>query len=68
VRDEPGIGAFVVELRLDPGGGTARLRLLTAGELARLRASRVIVADRARAIFELRTTMAPPLVGTASGE
>jgi hypothetical protein len=67
VRDEPGIGAFVVELRLDPGAGTG-LRLLTAGEMGRLRASRGIVADRARAIFELRTTMAPPLIGTVPGE
>jgi hypothetical protein len=64
VRDEPGIGAFVVELRLDPALGT-RLRELSPGELERLRATRRIVADRARAIFEVRTAMPPPLHGSS---
>jgi hypothetical protein len=66
VRDEPGIGAFVVELRLDAGAGSG-LRALTAAEIERLRASRRIVADRARAILELRTTMAPPVHQSANG-
>lgn len=62
MRDEPGIGAFVVELRLDPALGTG-LRDLSVGETDRLRATRKIVADRARAIFEVRTAMPPPLLG-----
>lgn len=65
VRDEPGIGAFVVELRLDPAAGPG-LRMLAPSEIARLRAGRRIVADRARAVFELRTTMPPPLSGKSS--
>lgn len=59
VRDEPGIGAFVVTLTLDQGSGRA-LRPLREAELARLRATRQIVADRADAVFELRPTMPPP--------
>lgn len=62
MRDEPGIGAFVVELGLDPALGT-RLRDLGPGEIERLRATRKIVADRARAIFEVRSAMPPPLLG-----
>lgn len=57
MRDEPGIGAFVVQLRLDR---TAEVRLLSAAEIERLRAGRRIVAERARAIFVLRTAMPPP--------
>jgi hypothetical protein len=66
VRDEPGIGAFVVELRLDPARG-AGLRDLGPGEIDRLRATRKIVADRARAIFEVRTAMPPPVLGSSTG-
>ena len=64
VRDEPGIGAFVVELPLDPASG-AGMRDLSPPELARLRAGRQIVADRARAIFEVRTAMPPPVHGAS---
>lgn len=64
MRDGPGIGAFVVELRLDPARGTGP-RMLTPSEIERLRSGRKIVADRARAIFELRTAMPPPLRGAA---
>jgi hypothetical protein len=64
VRDEPGIGAFVVELRLDPALG-AGMRDLSPPELERLRAGRQIVADRARAIFEVRTAMPPPVHGAS---
>jgi len=60
VRDEPGIGAFVVDLPLDPAAGLGP-RALTAGEIGRLRASRAIVADRARAILVLRSAMPPPV-------
>ncbi len=59
MRDEPGIGAFVVTLLLDQGQG-AGLRMLADAEVARLRATRKLVGDRARALFELRTTMPPP--------
>jgi hypothetical protein len=59
VRDEPGIGAFVVELRPGPAAPT-RPHLLDAGELARLRATKKIVAERAEAILEVSVTMPPP--------
>jgi hypothetical protein len=64
VRDEPGIGAFVVALRPAAGAGEG-LRALSPPEIARLRAGRRIVAERARAIFELRTAMPPPLRGAS---
>jgi hypothetical protein len=64
VRDEPGIGAFVVELRLDQAAGPG-LRMLGPQEIADLRAGRKIVADRARAIFVLRTAMPPPVHGAS---
>jgi hypothetical protein len=66
VRDEPGIGAFVVALRLDAdrGGG---LRMLDEAEIAHLRATRKVIGDRARAVFELRTTMPPPETHVAPG-
>lgn len=63
MRDEPGIGAFVVELRLDPLLA-AGLRELSPGEITRLRATRKIVAERANAIFEVRTAMPPPVLGS----
>lgn len=66
MRDEPGIGAFVVTLRLDAGQG-AGLRMLADTEVERLRATRAVVADRARAVFELRTTMPPPETHVAPG-
>lgn len=59
VRDEPGIGAFVVTLSLDQGSGRA-LRPLREAEIARLRATRQIVSERAGLVLELRTTMPPP--------
>lgn len=61
VRDEPGIsiGAFVVELQLDPGL-PAGLRELELAEIARLRTTKAIVAKRAAAIFLHRTTMPAP--------
>jgi hypothetical protein len=64
VRDEPGIGAFLVELQLDPAQ-PAGLRLLEPAELERLRATKRIVAQRADAILELRTAMPPPEVHVA---
>jgi hypothetical protein len=59
VRDEPGIGAFVVELHLEPGapGGP---RVLGAADVERLRATKKIVADRAEAILAVSTTMPAP--------
>lgn len=60
MRDEPGVGAFVVTLGLDPAGGEGMRELLPA-ELERLRATRRIVADRARHVLELAVTMAPPV-------
>jgi hypothetical protein len=64
VRDEPGIGAFVVALELDPDARPGP-RLLESGEIEHLRASKKIVADRANAIFELATSMPPPQVDAA---
>jgi hypothetical protein len=61
VRDEPGIGAFVVTLQLDQAPG---LRELGQAEIDRLRATRKIVGERARAILELRPTMPPPEIHT----
>ena len=66
MRDEPGIGAFVVTLRLDEGQG-AGLRMLADAEVERLRATSKVVGDRARAVFELRTTMPPPEIHVAPG-
>ncbi|GAB3404227.1 hypothetical protein GCM10027318_13910 [Massilia agilis] len=60
MRDEPGIGAFVVQLRLDR---VAQPRALSAAEIARLREGRRIVAERARALFVLRTALPPPMHG-----
>jgi hypothetical protein len=59
VRDEPGIGAFLVELQFDRATSDG-LRMLGPAELERLRAARRVVADRADAVLELRTTMPPP--------
>jgi hypothetical protein len=59
VRGAPGIGAFVVALRLDQAGPGQRA--LTAAEIERLRATRAIVAGRARALFVLRSAMPPPV-------
>lgn len=61
VRDEPGIGAFVVELRLDPAAPLGP-RMLAAGEIEQLRATKKIVGDRAEAIFEVTIAMAPPVM------
>jgi hypothetical protein len=60
VRDEPGIsvGGFVVELQLEPG--PPGLRALKPVEIERLRATKRIVCERARHIFELQKTMPPP--------
>jgi hypothetical protein len=58
VRNEPGIGAFVVELQLE--APSPELGDLGPREIARLRATKRIVGERARAIFVLRTTMPPP--------
>ena len=63
MRDEPGIGAFVVALHLEPAGG-ASLRPLRAAEIARLRDTKAIVRDRAHAVFVLRTSMPPPTIAT----
>lgn len=60
MRDEPGIGAFVVTLGLDPAHGEG-MRALDAAELQRLRTTRQIVAGRVRNIMELAVTMAPPV-------
>jgi hypothetical protein len=64
VRDEPGIGAFVVEL--PPPEPGPEVGVLGADHLARLRASKRIIGDRARAIFMLRTSMPPPQHGSGS--
>ena len=66
MRDEPGIGAFVVTLPLDEGQGDG-LRPLADAEVARLRATRKLVSERARAVLELRTTMPPPEIHVAPG-
>jgi hypothetical protein len=60
VRDEPGIsvGGFVVELQLEPA--PAGLRALGPVEIERLRATKRIVCERARDLFELRRAMPPP--------
>ena len=63
MRDEPGIGAFVVALHLEPAAGAA-LRPLRAAEIARLRDTKAIVRERARAVFVLRTAMPPPAIAT----
>jgi hypothetical protein len=60
VRDAPGSGAFVVALRLDQAGGPGQ-RALTGAEIERLRATRAIVAGRARSLFVLRTAMPRPV-------
>jgi hypothetical protein len=60
VRDAPGSSAFVVALHLDQAGGPGP-RVLAAAEIERLRATRAIVAGRARALFVLRTAMPPPV-------
>jgi hypothetical protein len=59
VRDEPGIGAFVVELHLDPAAPQWP-RMLAPDEVDRLRAAGKIVAGRADAILEVTLTMPPP--------
>lgn len=66
MRDEPGIGAFVVTLGLDPAAGEG-MRALRPGEVERLRATRRIVAERAQAVLELAVTMAPPVHEGAAG-
>lgn len=66
MRDEPGIGAFVVTLGLDPAAGEG-MRGLQPAELARLRATRRIVAERAHTVLELAFTMAPPVHQGAAG-
>jgi hypothetical protein len=58
VRDEPGIGAFVVELRAEQATGPCP-HLFDASAIARLRATKKIVADRAEAILEASVTMPP---------
>jgi hypothetical protein len=58
VRDEPGIGAFLVELRPSPAAPGPHL--LDGGEAGRLRATKKIVAERAAAILEVSVTMPPP--------
>jgi hypothetical protein len=59
VRDEPGIGAFLVQLQLDPAAPPG-LRGLEPAEIARLRATKAIVAERVAAILVRRTATAPP--------
>jgi hypothetical protein len=59
VRDEPGIGAFLVELQLDPAAPPG-LRALEPAEIDRLRAIKKIVCKRAAELFELRTAMPAP--------
>ncbi|MFL6672075.1 MAG: hypothetical protein ACJ8LG_02150 [Massilia sp.] len=59
MRDEPGIGGFLVELQLDPAAPPG-LRALEPAEIDRLRAIKKIVCKRAADIFELRTAMPPP--------
>jgi hypothetical protein len=61
VRDEPGIGAFVVELR--PPETWPEPGMLGADHIERLRATKRIIRDRARAIFMLRTSMPRPQHG-----
>lgn len=66
MRDEPGIGAFVVSLEPGPQAGTAPL---DGPALQRLRATRRIVADRAQYVLELAVTLAPPVhQGVAGAE
>jgi hypothetical protein len=64
VRDEPGIGAFVVEL--PPPATWPASDVLGADHIARLRATKRIIRDRADAIFMLRTSMPPPQHGSGS--
>jgi hypothetical protein len=59
VRDEPGIGAFLIELRPGPAAAPGP-HLLDADEAGRLRATKKIVAERAAAILEASVTMPPP--------
>jgi hypothetical protein len=61
VRDEPGIGAFVVELRPDLAAPSPP-RMLAPDELDRLRAARRIVAERADAILEVALAMPAPVM------
>jgi len=67
VPDEPGIGAFVVTLLLEPPV-EGRMRVLGAGEIDRLRAARRIVADRVSAILQRRPEMPPPVHVAVQGE
>lgn len=67
MRDEPGIGAFVVTLLPEPPV-EGHLRVLGDAELARLRATRRIVAERVRAILARRTEMPPPVHVAEPGE
>jgi hypothetical protein len=60
VRDEPGIGAFVVTLPLEPPMEGV-IRALSRAEIDRLRATRLIVADRAASILIRRPDMPPPV-------
>jgi len=50
VRDEPGIGAFLVALG-PPEGGAGEPRTLTEADIERLRETKKIVTARARAIL-----------------
>ena len=50
----------MVALRLDQAGGPGQ-RALTGAEIERLRATRAIVAGRARSLFVLRTAMPRPV-------
>jgi hypothetical protein len=61
VLDEPGIGAFVVEL--PPPETWPESALLGADHIERLRATKRIIGERARAIFTRRTSMPPPQRG-----
>lgn len=54
VRDEHGIGAFLVELGA-PDGALAASHMLSQADIGRLRATKAIVAERARAIFSVAT-------------
>jgi hypothetical protein len=67
VRDEPGVGAFVVTLALEPAD-LPPLRLLRPGEIERLRATKKIVGERADALFELVSTMPPPEIHAVPGQ
>jgi hypothetical protein len=60
VRDEPGIGTFVVILTTERAAA-GQAYMLARADIAALRASKEIIAERTRAIFHLRPSMPPPV-------